>query len=214
MRIFVNSDTNEMTINSTTASRKTHKRSPSTIIDIDKESAIDDGFIGSNSDKPLITNSNNESFGIYFENSNTNLASKSSVNEKEISSIKSVSNENKDREISSPVFLYIQMQLCQKESLRDWLLQNRERNYSSVLNIFSQILDAVEYIHNNGLIHRDLKPSNIFFSMEGNIKVGDFGLVRGMEDTIDNDKQYPQSFTLQSHTRGVGVYTNYINVIQ
>lgn len=40
-----------------------------------------------------------------------------------------------------------------------------------------QILDAVRYVHSKGMMHRDLKPSNIFFSLEGNIKVGDFGLV-------------------------------------
>lgn len=40
-----------------------------------------------------------------------------------------------------------------------------------------QILAAVLYIHGKGMMHRDLKPSNIFFSLEGNIKVGDFGLV-------------------------------------
>ena len=41
------------------------------------------------------------------------------------------------------------------------------------------MVKAVVYIHEKGLVHRDLKPSNIFFSREGegNLKVGDFGLV-------------------------------------
>lgn len=117
----------------------------------------------------------------------------------------SIKNEKPIQNISNPVFLYIQMQLCQKESLKDWLLKNNVRNYGVVLNIFSQILDAVEYIHSNGLIHRDLKPSNIFFSLEGNIKVGDFGLVTGMVDNIDSETQVLQTSVFQSHTKGVGM---------
>ena len=44
-----------------------------------------------------------------------------------------------------------------------------------------QILEAVAYIHEKGLVHLDLKPSNILFSRDGddNLKVGDFGLVTG-----------------------------------
>uniref|UniRef100_T1PB13 non-specific serine/threonine protein kinase n=1 Tax=Musca domestica TaxID=7370 RepID=T1PB13_MUSDO len=81
------------------------------------------------------------------------------------------------------VYLYIQMQLCRKESLRDWLRDNVTENRSEyIASIFHQIVDAVDYVHYKGLIHRDLKPSNIFFSQEGQIKIGDFGLVTDMAD--------------------------------
>ncbi|XP_030568124.1 eukaryotic translation initiation factor 2-alpha kinase isoform X2 [Drosophila novamexicana] len=81
------------------------------------------------------------------------------------------------------VYLYIQMQLCRKESLRDWLRDNRtEARASHIAHIFHQIVDAVDYVHLKGLIHRDLKPSNIFFSQDGQIKIGDFGLVTDMAD--------------------------------
>lgn len=60
-------------------------------------------------------------------------------------------------ELPSPVFLYIQMQLCHEKSLKEWLKDNRVRDFGDVLNIFRQILSAVEYVHLQGLIHRDLK---------------------------------------------------------
>nr|CAD7194504.1 unnamed protein product [Timema douglasi] len=87
---------------------------------------------------------------------------------------------------ASRMFLFIQMQLCRKESLREWLKDNvGPRDKRTVLNMFLQILDAVEYVHLQGLIHRDLKPSNIFFSLDGQIKVGDFGLVTAMVESGD-----------------------------
>ncbi|XP_068083730.1 eukaryotic translation initiation factor 2-alpha kinase isoform X2 [Anabrus simplex] len=59
---------------------------------------------------------------------------------------------------ASRVYLYIQMQLCHKESLREWLRENTEvRDIPKVLHMFEQIIQAVEYVHLQGLIHRDLK---------------------------------------------------------
>jgi len=74
-------------------------------------------------------------------------------------------------------FMYIVMQLCMKATLRDWLRNNSERKRQSILSIFSQICVGVEYVHSQNLVHRDLKPSNIYFSSDGVIKIGDFGLV-------------------------------------
>ena len=39
---------------------------------------------------------------------------------------------------------------------------------------------GLAHIHGQGVIHRDLKPANIFYDSKGEIKLGDFGLVRAV----------------------------------
>lgn len=57
-------------------------------------------------------------------------------------------------------YLYIQMQLCRKDTLKDWLKTNCEtRDKTTIFDLFYQIVDAVEYVHSQDLIHRDLKVS-------------------------------------------------------
>ena len=45
----------------------------------------------------------------------------------------------------------------------------------------SQVLLALEFMHNNNYIYRDLKPENIMIDREGNIKLTDFGLSKIMK---------------------------------
>eukprot|EP00794_Sanderia_malayensis_P005317 gene5317-5986_t len=103
-----------------------------------------------------------------------------------------------------PVYLYIQMQLCMSSTLKDWLNVNirlRQRNY--IMGIFRQILNAVEYCHNQGMMHRDLKPSNILFASDGTIKIGDFGLVTAIRMPSHGQANTTSPIS-ESHTGNVG----------
>ena len=42
----------------------------------------------------------------------------------------------------------------------------------------AEILDALAYIHEHGLIHSDVSPCNVMVSRQGAIKVADLGLAR------------------------------------
>ncbi|GMS86366.1 hypothetical protein PENTCL1PPCAC_8541 [Pristionchus entomophagus] len=75
-------------------------------------------------------------------------------------------------------FIYIQMQLC-AHSLERWLEQNQtadSRTLSVMKSWFKQLVSAVSYIHEKGMIHSDLRPSNILF-VKYRPKISDLGTV-------------------------------------
>lgn len=47
-----------------------------------------------------------------------------------------------------------------------------------IKSLLYQLLNGVEYLHNQHILHRDLKPANILVTSTGTVKIGDLGLAR------------------------------------
>jgi Tol biopolymer transport system component len=72
------------------------------------------------------------------------------------------------------------MELVEGPTLADRLAQG-SLSIDESLSIARQIAEALEEAHEKGIIHRDLKPQNVKASIEGKVKVLDFGLAKAME---------------------------------
>lgn len=73
--------------------------------------------------------------------------------------------------------LYLAMELLEGEPL-DRKLGGRSLGLRAILEIGSQIADALDAAHSEGILHRDIKPANIFLTRRGQVKVLDFGLAK------------------------------------
>ncbi len=72
---------------------------------------------------------------------------------------------------------YFIMEYVDGASLREVLLEGRLAPAES-LKIVSQLCDALQYAHDEGIVHRDIKPENILLDKKGRVKIADFGLAK------------------------------------
>lgn len=71
--------------------------------------------------------------------------------------------------------VYMVMEWCEGRLLRH-LLEDGRMAQDRALHIATEVLDALQYIHENGVVHRDLKPENIMVDAQDRIKLIDFGI--------------------------------------
>ncbi|XP_066486754.1 eIF-2-alpha kinase GCN2 isoform X2 [Tiliqua scincoides] len=111
---------------------------------------------------------------IIFTNEDDN--SKNATTDEDCNGKESLSEEDEKAVIQTVHYLYIQMEYCEKSTLRDTIDQGLYQDANRLWRLFREILDGLAYIHEKGMIHRDLKPVNIFLDSDDHVKIGDFGL--------------------------------------
>ena len=80
--------------------------------------------------------------------------------------------------------------------------------FKTAVNYTSQILSALAYAHEAGVIHRDVGPANIIITAEGTAKLTDFGLARAETDLRVTSSGVPVGspwYMSPEQVRGVGV---------
>ena len=74
------------------------------------------------------------------------------------------------------------MEYLEGITLKQYLQTYGPISVEEMQNIFAPILEALDKIHQNGVIHRDISPDNIMCLPEGEVKLMDFGAARDYTD--------------------------------
>lgn len=72
--------------------------------------------------------------------------------------------------------LVLVMKYCAGGSLGNRLHSGRAISQDEVFRWGLVLCDALNFVHDKGIVHHDIKPANILFSHDGAIKLGDFGV--------------------------------------
>src|SRR5262247_4108717 len=73
---------------------------------------------------------------------------------------------------------YLVMEFIRGKELKNFFDANERFDIREAVRIMGELLDALEFAHNAGIIHRDIKPANVMLDAQARTKLTDFGVAR------------------------------------
>src|SRR6266704_2957295 len=73
---------------------------------------------------------------------------------------------------------YLVMEFIRGDELKSTLTTGRQFDRKECVRIMCELLDALDFAHEAGVVHRDIKPANVMLDGQGRTKLTDFGVAR------------------------------------
>jgi WD40 repeat protein len=87
------------------------------------------------------------------------------------------------------------MERIEGQNLEQWLEQNQQVSQEQALHWLQQLVEILDYVHQNEFFHRDIKPSNIMRKPDGQLVLIDFGTAREVSETVINGQNVTVVFS-------------------
>lgn len=102
---------------------------------------------------------------------------------------------------------YMVMELVEGITLKDYIEKKGQLSANETISISIQMATGIKAAHDQHIIHRDIKPQNIIISIDGKVKVTDFGIARATTSTqtISTNVMGSVHYTSPEHARGGNV---------
>lgn len=81
---------------------------------------------------------------------------------------------------------FIVMERVEGITLKSYITKKGHLEVKEAIGIAIQVASGIEAAHEQHIIHRDIKPQNMLISMDGKVKVADFGIARAVSSQTMN----------------------------